>query len=63
MALITEENELYMVGKGRDGQLGRADLIESSASYRTFPRLVEFFKKRKVESVSCGGNHTLALIK
>lgn len=35
-----------MVGRGKEGQLGRADKIESSAGYRTLPRLVEFFFKR-----------------
>jgi hypothetical protein len=43
MGLISDKHELYMVGKGRDGQLGRAEKIESSASYRTLPRVVEYF--------------------
>ena len=32
-----------MVGRGKEGQLGRADMIESSAGSRSLPRLIEFF--------------------
>jgi alpha-tubulin suppressor-like RCC1 family protein len=63
MGVITTDHQLFMVGKGRDGQLGRAEHTESSASCRTLPRLVDFFFKRKVLEVACGGDHVLAQVK
>ena len=51
-----------MFGRGREGQLGREDSVESNAGYRTTPKLVETFKGKKVVSVQCGGEHTLALV-
>ena len=30
-AFLTDQNEVYMCGKGRDGQLGRGDQLESVA--------------------------------
>ena len=58
---VTTDGELYMFGRGREGQLGRADMLESSVSYRVTPQRVEHLKGKKVVSVSCGGDHTLAL--
>lgn len=43
MGLINNKNQLLMVGRGKEGQLGRADMIESSAGSRSLPRLIEFF--------------------
>jgi len=59
---VTTDGELYMFGRGREGQLGRADLLESSVSYRVTPQKVEHLKGKKVVAVSCGGDHTLALV-
>lgn len=60
--VITNDGELYMFGRGREGQLGRADAIESSVTYRTTPQRVSTFKNKKVVSVACGGDHTIALV-
>lgn len=38
--IITNNGELYLFGRGRDGQLGRGDEIESMAAYRTEPKIV-----------------------
>lgn len=51
-----------MFGRGREGQLGRADAIESSVTYRTTPQRVSTFKNKKVVAVACGGDHSIALV-
>lgn len=51
MALITDKQQLFMVGKGKDGQLGRAFEIESIASNKTLPKIVEYFFKHRVLKV------------
>jgi alpha-tubulin suppressor-like RCC1 family protein len=61
-ALITEKGELYMFGRGKEGQLGREEENESSAGYRTTPKHVEAFKNKRVVNVKCGGEHTMALV-
>lgn len=38
--IITIAGKLYMFGRGRDGQLGRGDVVESMAAYRTEPKEV-----------------------
>jgi len=60
--VVTNDGELYMFGRGREGQLGRADAIESSVTYRVTPQKVHTFKDKKVIAVACGGDHTLALV-
>ena len=42
--------------------MGRGDLHESSASYKTSPVKVNFFEKNNlfVEKIKCGGYHTFA---
>jgi len=42
-AFLTQENELWMCGKGRDGQLGRGDQLESIAFSKTTPLKVTCF--------------------
>ena len=53
-----------MIGRGRDGQLGRGDVIESMAAYRTTPVRVEYFVKNeiKVDQLALGSNHSVALV-
>jgi hypothetical protein len=62
-AALTEAGELYMWGRGRDGQLGLADHLESVAAYRSSPRLLDFFRTRKlkVKQVSLGSDFSLAI--
>ena len=61
-AFISADNQLYMFGRGREGQLGRADTLESSVTYRTKPQLVEGLKSKKVVEIKCGGDHNLAVV-
>lgn len=53
-----------MFGRGRDGQLGRGDVIESMAAYRTTPLRVEYLVKNdlKVSKLALGSNHSIALV-
>ena len=39
-AILTDSHELYLFGRGRDGQLGRGDVIESVAVSRYSPTKV-----------------------
>jgi hypothetical protein len=39
-AILTEKGDLYMCGNGRDGELGRGDLLESQSVVRDEPLLV-----------------------
>lgn len=61
--LVTCDGDLYLMGRGRDGQLGRGDKLESSATERTVPTLVEYFSKNnlKVDDLALGANHTIAV--
>lgn len=38
---ITDDSQLYAWGRGRNGQLGRGDVLESVAAARPEPRRVE----------------------
>lgn len=51
------------MGRGRDGQLGRASQLESVATERTVPTLVEYFRAQNlhVEDLALGANHTVAV--
>lgn len=53
-----------MFGRGRDGQLGRGDVLESMAAYRTTPQRVEYFVKNgiKVKKLALGSDHSIALV-
>ena len=41
--LVTVDGDLYLMGRGRDGQLGRGNNVESIAAYRAEPTLCEYF--------------------
>lgn len=62
-AVIDEHDQLYMFGRGREGQLGRADQIESIAAYKDRPVLVEYFQKNQlsVKQVALGKDFSLAI--
>jgi alpha-tubulin suppressor-like RCC1 family protein len=40
-AILTESGDLFMCGNGRDGELGRGDLLESQSVMRDVPLLVK----------------------
>lgn len=54
---------LFIFGRGRQGQMGRANNVESVAVYRSLPVLVDFFEDLtcKVVQVVLGTNHSAAL--
>ena len=56
-AAVTESGSLYTWGRGSSGQLGHKDHEDQFA-----PKLVENLAYRRVESVSCGTNHTAACV-
>lgn len=60
--LKTADGKLMAFGRGRNGQLGRGDTLESVAAYRTTPQPLHFFEGRTIRSVACGGNHSLAIV-
>lgn len=51
-----------MFGRGREGQLGRANTIESTVTHRTTPQKIIAFESKKAIALACGGDHTLALV-
>jgi len=61
--MITNSNKLVMMGRGREGQLGREQLDESNSGYSLKVKEVEQLPKNKnISKVVCGGNHTLVLL-
>jgi len=60
-AILTQNNEVFMFGRGREGQIGHEQKDESSIASRLRPRLVETLRNVIVRRVVCGGNHTMAL--
>ena len=60
-AAVDEKEQLWLFGRGRSGQLGRGDQLESIAAYRSTPTLVEALTQQKVVDVSLGREHTLAV--
>ncbi|KAF4665631.1 hypothetical protein FOL46_003559 [Perkinsus olseni] len=60
---LDDKGVLYVFGRGRDGQLGRGDNVESVAAYRPVPVVVDYFgaKKLRVNAIACGNDHSVAL--
>ena len=53
-----------MVGRGREGQLGREQKDESNSGYTLAMREVEQLPQgSNILKVCCGANHTLILLK
>lgn len=53
-----------MFGRGRDGQLGRGDIVESMAAFRAEPKEVQNIShnlKSEVLELALGSNHSIAL--
>lgn len=65
-AIVTKSLHLYMVGSNSMGQLGIAELPQTTAgsrkTYTGSPCLVDRLKNQKVESVACGKDFTLAIL-
>ncbi len=61
-ALITEEGKLLMVGRGREGQLGREQKDESNTKHTLTAKEVEQLPNKPILKVACGSNHTLVLL-
>ena len=61
--IVAVDGNLYMMGRGRDGQLGRGNAVESIAAYRATPTLCDFFTENnlQVENLALGSNHSLAV--
>jgi alpha-tubulin suppressor-like RCC1 family protein len=51
--LLTDTGALYAVGRGRSGQLGRGDALESIAAYRTEPVEVSRLSRGRAGTVCC----------
>lgn len=64
---LTEEGNnlasLFAAGRGRSGQLGRGDGLESSAAYRTSPVAVRHIGDHGVPfAIAAGRDHSLAVV-
>jgi alpha-tubulin suppressor-like RCC1 family protein len=62
--VLTDDGDLLLWGRGRSGQLGRGDKLESVAAYRTEPLRVEFFHTNalKIAQISLGADHSAAIV-
>lgn len=60
-AAITASNKLFVWGRGRNGQLGSGDNVESVAANRNTPHFVEALKSESIAEVACGADHTIVL--
>jgi alpha-tubulin suppressor-like RCC1 family protein len=58
-ACLTADGALYIWGRGRDGQMGRADHLESIAAVRTLP--VELDAFQGVTDVQLGGDFSIVV--
>jgi regulator of chromosome condensation len=64
---LTDANKLYATGRGRSGQLGRGDKLESMAAYRTEPVLVQSLQHlvepgSRIISIAAGRDHSMAVV-
>ncbi len=60
-ACVTSTGKLFLFGRGRSGQLGRGDSLESVASARTTPVAVDALAGLRVRAVALGADHTVAV--
>lgn len=60
-ACITDKGEVYMFGRGRNGQLAQGDQLASVAASRTEPVKVNFFDANQVLEIALGKEHSVAL--
>ena len=67
-AFLTESNNLYLCGKGRDGQMGRGNQLESVAFYKAEPTKLDDIidpvtgKSTDILDIVLGNNHCLAVV-
>lgn len=68
--VLGESGRLFAFGKGRSGQLGSGDELESVAAPRKLPHLVKFFDSasdseagRKIVALGAGRDHSLCITK
>jgi len=62
---LEEHDQLFVWGRGREGQLGRGDQRESVAATRETPVKVEFFNRYNrynVKKVACGSDFTIVAV-
>ncbi|KAF0697007.1 Aste57867_12281 [Aphanomyces stellatus] len=59
-ACVAADGTLWVFGRGRSGQLGRGDQLESIAAARNSPIQVKL-PQQHARQVSCGSDHTMAL--
>ncbi|KAL8272955.1 hypothetical protein Esti_003123 [Eimeria stiedai] len=57
---VCGKGRLFMWGRGREGQLGRGALVESSAASRDSPVEVSLGRGKLIRMAACGGCHTIA---
>ena len=55
---LTGNGTVYSWGQGDGGLLGHGDTLSQS-----FPKVIQGLKSLEIQSVVCGGLHTLALTK
>lgn len=62
-ALLTAQGKLFMMGRGREGQLGRFFNNEGNTgnSFKIEP-VEQLPNNKKISQMSCGGTHTLVLL-
>jgi len=60
--VLIEEGKVFSFGKGRSGQLGEGETVESIAAYRSHPHNIAFFNKtRSVTCIAAGRDHSFAV--
>ena len=65
-AFVSENDEVWMCGRGRDGQLGVGDTARSQTFQRTSPEKLKDFiddqskAKGTIQDIKLGSNHSLA---
>lgn len=59
IGIVTKSGELFMCGKGQEGQLGLGDVKELLSTPMQVP--LENFNNEVVNMVACGYNHTVVL--
>eukprot|EP00916_Digyalum_oweni_P013075 GHVL01021502.1.p1 GENE.GHVL01021502.1~~GHVL01021502.1.p1 ORF type:complete len:438 (-),score=88.76 GHVL01021502.1:2076-3389(-) len=63
-AALTNDGRLFLWGRGREGQLGRAQHLESVFVNRTKPLIFDDIdKNQKIIQIALGGDHSLCLSK